>query len=123
VTPAGPVLHPELAAVSFLIGTWTGKGTGSYPGSEPFEYEEELTFSHGDKPVLVYAMRTWRGQPPMPSHGESGWPGSKEVRVIARRLWVDGDTLFDSLEMQAVGRELQAHVIGELHKKDHIAVA
>jgi hypothetical protein len=163
VAPAGPVLHPELTAVAFLIGTWTGKGAGSYPGSEPFEYEEELTFSQGGKPVLIYAMRTWRGQPPTPSHVESGfwtcrndvdidtvvahatghvevsdgiidgtsvtlrsanvagWRGSKDVSAIARRLWMEGDTLFDRLEMQAVGRELQAHVIGELHKSDKIA--
>jgi hypothetical protein len=83
VTPEGPVLHSELAALEFLVGNWRGQGRGSYPGSEPFEYEEELTFSHAGKPVLVYAMRTWLN-PSRASHAENGfWRCRDHSRVDA----------------------------------------
>ena len=73
MAPDGQVLHPELAAVGFLVGNWSGCGRGSYPGSEPFDYEEELTFSHTGKPVLMYTMRTSLGPGGPPSHAEHGF--------------------------------------------------
>jgi hypothetical protein len=73
VTPVGPVLHPELSPLEFLVGNWIGTGAGSYPGSEPFDFEEELTFSHEGKPVLAYQMRTSRMGGDAPSHAERGF--------------------------------------------------
>ncbi len=73
MTPEPPVLHPDLAALGFLVGKWRGSGSGSYPGSRPFEYEEELTFSHVGKPVLVYTMRTSLGPGGPASHSEQGF--------------------------------------------------
>jgi hypothetical protein len=59
--------------LAFLLGTWRGGGSGSYPGSKSFEYEEELTFSHVGKPVLVYTMRTSQSPAGPPSHAEHGF--------------------------------------------------
>ncbi len=73
MTPDGPVLHPELAALEFLIGSWRGLGSGSYPGSQRFDYEEELTFTHSGKPVLAYTMRTWLSPAAYASHSEQGF--------------------------------------------------
>jgi THAP4-like, heme-binding beta-barrel domain len=158
VALVGASLHPDLAPVEFLLGTWAGTGSGSYPGSEPFAYDEELTLSHSGKPVAAYAMKTWRGAERTVSHSESGfwrchdvsqldtvvahatghveistgsikemavdlnsstvvgWRGAKEVLTIRRRLFVDRDVLVDELDMEAVGHELQAHVVARLHR-------
>ncbi len=73
MTPDGPVLHPALAALEFLIGDWHGGGSGSYPGSQRFDYEEELTFTHSGKPVLAYSMRTRLSPGGSASHSEQGF--------------------------------------------------
>lgn len=73
MTLGGPSLHPELAALGFLVGTWSGTGAGSYPGTDAFDFEEELTFSHEGKPVLAYAMRTSRHSGNAPAHAERGF--------------------------------------------------
>jgi hypothetical protein len=73
VTPVTPALHPELAALEFLVATWAGSGEGSYPGSSAFTFEEELTFSHEGKPVLGYLMRTSLSGGNVPAHAERGF--------------------------------------------------
>ena len=73
MTLGGPLLHPELAALGFLVGTWAGTGAGSYPGSDAFDFEEELTFSHEGKPVLAYALRTSLHSDNAPAHAERGF--------------------------------------------------
>lgn len=55
-----PPEHPAIAPLSFLLGRWKGTGKGDYPTIKPFNFAQEVTFSHIGKPYLVYTSRSWR---------------------------------------------------------------
>jgi hypothetical protein len=68
-----PPLHPSLDPVVFLVGTWEGRGEGSYPTIEDFSYGERLTFGHAGKPFLTYVQHTWDPATGTPMHVETGY--------------------------------------------------
>ncbi|WAJ47038.1 FABP family protein [Mycobacterium sp. Aquia_216] len=77
-------LHPDLAALAPLLGTWAGRGAGEYPTIQPFEYLEEVVFSHVGKPFLAYAQKTKGVADGKPLHAETGYlrvpePGHVEL--------------------------------------------
>ncbi len=87
-----PALHPDLAEIAFLLGTWRGQGEGEWPRGEPFAYGEEMTFEHVGDDFLLYAQRSWMVEDGSPSHFERGFlrpagPGRVEL-VLAHPLGV-----------------------------------
>ncbi|KFK42333.1 hypothetical protein AALP_AA2G242800 [Arabis alpina] len=88
IPAVSPPLHPSVASLSYLLGTWRGQGEGKYPTIPSFHYGEELCFSHSGKPVIAYTQKTWKLETKEPMHSESGYfrpklDGSIEV-VIAQ---------------------------------------
>ncbi|OBG37499.1 fatty acid-binding-like protein [Mycobacterium alsense] len=82
-----PDLHPDLEALAPLLGTWGGQGSGKYPTIEPFEYVEEVVFSHVGKPFLAYTQKTKAVADGKPLHAEAGYlrvprPGQLEWVLV-----------------------------------------
>ncbi len=83
IDPA-PEMHPDVAVLAPLLGTWEGSGTGEYPTIANFAYLESITFTNVGKPFIAYTQRTKHPETGAPMHAESGYlrvprPGSIEI--------------------------------------------
>lgn len=122
-------LHPGVAVLAALLGTWSGKGAGEYPTIAPFGYLEEVTFGHVGKPFLVYAQRTKAGDG-RALHAEAGYlrvPSADHVELVLAHptgiteiqegtLSIDGAVLQLELTTTAIGRTSSAKEVSALSR-------
>ncbi|QHN97231.1 UPF0678 fatty acid-binding protein-like protein [Arachis hypogaea] len=123
---APPVVHPTVAALSFLLGTWRGQGEGGYPTINSFSYAEELHFSNSpNKPVIGYTQKTWKLGSGEPMHAESGYwrpklDGTIEVVIAQSTGLVDVQKGTYSTEQKVI--QLQSEMVGNASKVErHLA--
>lgn len=111
-------LHPDIAVLAPLLGTWAGRGVGEYPTIETFGYLEEITFGHVGKPFLTYGQKTKSDdEAARPLHAEVGFvrvpsPGRVEwvlahpsgiAEIEEGTLTVNGPTIEMELTTTMVG--------------------
>lgn len=128
-------LHPDIAALAPLLGTWSGKGTGEYPTIQTFGYLEEVTFGHVGKPFLTYSQRTRADDDGRPLHAETGYlrspaPGRVEL-VLAHptgvteieegAFSVDGSTLEIEVSSTAIALTTSAKSVTGLARSIRVA--
>ena len=81
-------LHPTCEPLSALLGMWRGRGQGSYPTIDDFDYAEELIFGHIGKPFLSMVQRSRDPSTGEPLHAETGYlraqPGGSVELVVAQ---------------------------------------
>ena len=124
-------LHPDIAVLAPLLGTWAGAGSGEYPTIEPFEYLEEVTFGHVGKPFLAYSQRTRAAADNRPLHAETGYlrvpsPGRIEwvlahptgiTEVLQGTLTMVDDGLELDLESSDIGLTDSAKQVDALRRR------
>lgn len=130
-----PDLHPGIAVLAPLVGTWVGEGSGEYPTIEPFGYVEEVTIGHTGKPFLTYSQRTKATDDGRPLHVETGYlrvpsPGKVEL-VLAHptgvteieegTLSAGADTLVLDMNSTSVGLTESAKDVKSLTRSIRVA--
>jgi THAP4-like, heme-binding beta-barrel domain len=129
-----PDLHPDVAPLAPLLGTWTGAGAGEYPTIEPFGYREEITVGHIGKPFLTYSQRTRATDDGRPLHAETGYirlPAPDRIELVVVHptgvteidegtLSIEGDGLAIEVESTSIGLTGSAKSITALSRSIRI---
>jgi len=52
-------LHPDLTSIAWMIGRWEGSGKATYPGTEDFDFGQQIDFAHNGGDYLHYLSQTF----------------------------------------------------------------
>ncbi len=52
-------LHPHLMPIAWMIGRWEGSGKGTYPGTEDYDFGQQVDFAHNGGGYLHYLSQTF----------------------------------------------------------------
>jgi len=120
-----PEIHPEIAHLAWLLGTWTGEGAGEYPTIESFTYTEHVTFAHVGKPFFSYNQKTKHAETGLPLHAESGYLRAVGLDRV-ELLNVQPSGIMEIYEGAVDGSSLDlvaVHIAGSATAKDVAEVA
>ena len=75
-------LHPDLAPIAWMIGRWEGSGKARYPGTEDFDFGQQIDFAHNGGNYLHYLSSgqgkqdqgSFAGISEVPLHPKPGQP-------------------------------------------------
>jgi hypothetical protein len=123
-------LHPDVAELASLLGTWSGDGEGSYPTIATFAYHEDVTFEHVGKPFVAYRQRTRALDDGRPLHAEVGYlrrPAPSRAELVLAHptgiteieegeLTVAGGVITLELRSTAIGRTASAKDVAVLER-------
>ena len=89
-------LDPSLFALAWMIGRWEGTGKGAYPGSDDFDFGQQIDFSDNGGNYLHYLSQMFEVddqgvavRPARPGDGDRSTAGRQQPRgrdVPSRRL-------------------------------------
>ena len=70
-------LHAALMPLAWMLGRWEGTGKGTYPGTEDFEFGQQIDFAQNGGDYLHYLSQTFAtdesGRPVRPLTMETGF--------------------------------------------------
>jgi hypothetical protein len=70
-------LHPDLTPIAWMIGRWEGSGKATYPGTEDFDFGQQIDFAHNGGNYLHYLSQMFEvddhGLPIRPLGMETGF--------------------------------------------------
>ena len=52
-------VHPEVAHLSWMVGSWKGYGVAEFAGKPQLAFEQEVEFVSTGDPFLRYQLRSW----------------------------------------------------------------
>ena len=132
-------LHSSLRGLAWMIGRWEGSGKATYPGSEDYDFGQQIDFAHNGQDYLHYLSQTFElgadGTPLRSLTMETGFwrpqaDGSLEVVMchpagyaevwygqitgLKIELATDAVVRTASAEEYAAGQRLYGHVEGDL---------
>lgn len=117
-------VHPQLAALAGLVGTWEGTGHGSYPTIKDFQYTERVTFSTPGKPFFYYHQTTMDPDG-APLHTEAGYlrvTAASEVEWMIAQPTGIVEIVLGPLQVNddAVRFGLHSHLVGVSPTAKHV---
>lgn len=52
-------MHPDLAPLAWMIGSWEGAGVVGYPSMESRNFGQAIDVTHDGRPFLMWTSRAW----------------------------------------------------------------